>query len=70
MLWGLKSRAVKVGEGHFTCPQCGYWTTYTRQKEKYFFTVLFIPLYPIKSLVDYVECNHCKKHFHTTKDLF
>ncbi len=69
MIWGPKSRAVKVGEGIFTCPQCRYRAKYIRRKERYYFMVLFVPIYPLRSVVDYIECTHCKKHFHTTKDL-
>jgi hypothetical protein len=69
MIWGIKSRAVKVGEGLFTFPQCRNRAKYIRKKERYYFTVLFVPLYPVKSVVDYVECKHCGKHFHTSRDL-
>jgi uncharacterized C2H2 Zn-finger protein len=68
-MWGSKSRAVKVAEGIFKCPQCGYRAKYIRKKEKIYFTLLFIPIYPLRSVVDYVICTHCNKHFHTSKDL-
>jgi uncharacterized C2H2 Zn-finger protein len=69
MLWGTKSRAVKVSEGMFMCPQCRNRAEYIRKKERYYVTVLFIPLYPLRSVVDYIECKRCGKHFHTSKDL-
>jgi transcription elongation factor Elf1 len=68
-MFGRKSKAVKVAEGMFNCPRCGGRTKYVRKKEKYYFMFLFIPLYSLGSVVDYVLCLNCKQHFHTSREL-
>lgn len=69
-MFGRKSKAMKVAEGVFNCLRCRGHTRYVRKKEKYYLMFLFIPIYSLGSVVDYVLCSNCKQHFHTTRELF
>lgn len=57
---GLKS-TIKTGQ--FLCPQCATEKSYRHRKINKFFTLYFIPLIPLGSAGEYVECNTCKGTF-------
>jgi len=59
------TRAVKstIKSGMFHCPQCARETQYRHRKARNFFTLYFIPLIPLNSLGEYVECASCKGTF-------
>ena len=59
------TRAVKstIKTGTFHCPQCARETGFRHRKARKFFTLYFIPLIPLDSLGEYVECNTCKGTF-------
>lgn len=57
---GIKSN-IKTGEFH--CPQCATQKSYRHRKITKFFTLYFIPLIPLGSAGEYVECNTCKGTF-------
>jgi transcription elongation factor Elf1 len=70
MLVGTKRRVVTVAEGEFQCPQCHKHTTYTRKRDMQYVTVVFVPVKPTNDMVvDYVECNSCKRQFHTSHNM-
>jgi len=57
---GIKST---IKEGNFNCPQCESSVPYRHRKVNKFFTLYFIPLIPLGSAGEYVECKHCKGTF-------
>lgn len=57
---GIKST---IKEGNFLCPQCATEKKYKHKKVNKFFTLYFIPLIPLGSAGDYVECQTCKGTF-------
>ena len=57
---GIKST---VKEGKFLCPQCAVEKSYRHRKVNKFFTLYFIPLIPLGSAGEYVECRTCKGTF-------
>ncbi|MBU2997523.1 TerB family tellurite resistance protein [Cellulophaga baltica] len=54
---GIKS-TIKSGDFH--CPQCEQSKPYRHRKVTKFFTLYFIPLIPLGSAGEYVECGNCK----------
>jgi uncharacterized tellurite resistance protein B-like protein len=54
---GIKS-TIKSGDFH--CPQCEQSKPYRHRKVTKFFTLYFIPLIPLGSAGEYVECGTCK----------
>lgn len=50
--------------GQFNCPRCGGEVGFRRKKVRCFFTLYFVPIIPLHSLGDYVECQRCQGTFH------
>jgi len=57
---GIKSTIKK---GDFMCPQCATTKPYKHKKVNKFFTLYFIPLIPLGSAGEFVECQACKGTF-------
>jgi hypothetical protein len=60
ILWGSTGFTSNTGEGKFLCPQCGDERRYERKEVNRWFTLYFIPLFPIGSAGEYVECTKCE----------
>jgi hypothetical protein len=52
-----------LGRGEFFCPYCELLKTYRHRRARLFLTFYFIPLLPIQSPREYVECSDCKNQF-------
>ena len=63
IIFGTRGVKFKIDEGRFLCPQCAKERDYKHKKVRRFFTLYFIPLIPLDSLGDYVECTTCKGTF-------
>ncbi|MCA9836532.1 MAG: zinc-ribbon domain-containing protein [Trueperaceae bacterium] len=65
MLWGIKPKRYIVEKGSFKCPKCGKIRSYQRTQSKYYFYLLFIPLFPTDkfTLMDIVTCESCQAHY-------
>jgi uncharacterized tellurite resistance protein B-like protein len=50
-------------EGHFNCPQCESSVPYRHRKVTKFFTLFFLPIFPVGSPIEYVECGRCNNTF-------
>ena len=49
--------------GTFCCPQCEQERTYRLRTRREFLTVYFIPLIPLQSLGEFLECTTCRGTF-------
>lgn len=63
IIFGTRGVSSKVGEGNFNCPQCASVQPYKHKKSRRFFTLYFIPLIPLDTLGEYVECGTCRNTF-------
>src|SRR4051812_26720635 len=63
ILFGWRSRASVIGHGTFLCPHCGADRSYSHKRLRRWFTLFFIPVIPLKTLGEYVECDTCKQAF-------
>lgn len=63
IIFGTRSVTTTLEKGSFYCPHCDQRASYRHQKVTKFFTLYFIPLIPIKTLGDYVECDKCNCSF-------
>lgn len=65
MLWGIRPRSYVVEKGTFKCPKCGKIRPYQRTQSKYYFYILYIPVYPSDkfTLMDIVTCGTCQAHY-------
>ena len=63
IIWGSKGRSRKVDSGEFYCPSCRTSTTYTRMRASRYFTLYFIPIFPMETLGEWVVCSRCSGEF-------
>jgi len=63
IIFGTRGVRSTKATGTFNCPQCETERGYRHRKVTQFFTLYFIPLIPLGSKGEYVECNHCKGTF-------
>ena len=63
IIFGTRGIKSTIKEGHFLCPQCEGDERFKHRKVTKFFTLYFIPLIPLGSAGEYVECLTCKGTF-------
>jgi len=59
IILGATTKVAAAGGGPFFCPACKSQTNYTRQRVSRYFTFFFIPLFPIRTLGEYIRCGAC-----------
>lgn len=45
------------------CPQCGQVSTFVPKSVRYWFTIFFIPVFPISGRKSLAECTNCRAQF-------
>lgn len=63
IIWGSKVRETSAAKGNFFCPSCRDDRSYEQLKISRYFTLYFIPLFPMDRLGDYVRCGGCRGEF-------
>lgn len=63
IIFGTRGVKSTIKSGDFHCPQCQNSKPYRHRKVTKFFTLYFIPLIPLGSAGEYVECGSCKGTF-------
>lgn len=64
LIFGFRSRASKVSDGTFFCPHCGADRPYVLQQFRRWFTLFFLPIFPIgKAEGQQVKCGTCATAF-------
>jgi transcription elongation factor Elf1 len=63
IIFGTRTTNPSAGQGIFNCPRCGPQKPYTHKKAKRWFTLYFIPVIPLGTAGEYVECNACGATF-------
>lgn len=63
IIFGTRGVKSTIKSGDFSCPQCESHNPYRHRKVTKFFTLYFIPIIPLGSLGEYVECKRCKGTF-------
>jgi predicted RNA-binding Zn-ribbon protein involved in translation (DUF1610 family) len=64
LIWGSRGLTSEIGRGNFYCPQCDAVNVPYRHKSvREWFTLYFIPVFPIGGKQPYVECEQCKGTF-------
>jgi hypothetical protein len=59
IIWGSSTREIPVGGGECFCPRCSQRQPYTLIESKRYFTLYFIPLFPMYAQGRHVACNSC-----------
>lgn len=60
IIWGTRGKEKVQGEGSFYCPGCGGTSPYSHKVVKRWFTLYFIPVFPMETLGEYVQCGGCQ----------
>lgn len=63
IIFGTQERLRSVGNGSFHCPGCGAQRQYDRKKHQLWFTLYFVPVVPIDTYSEHVECRSCSQGF-------
>jgi len=63
IIFGTRGVKSTIKEGQFLCPQCATNKRFKHKKVTRFFTLYFIPLIPLGSAGEFVECQTCKGTF-------
>ncbi|MEM6687156.1 MAG: TerB family tellurite resistance protein [Bacteroidota bacterium] len=63
IIFGTRGVKSTIKSGNFHCPQCEQSKPFRHRKVTKFFTLYFIPLIPLGSAGEYVECGVCKGTF-------
>lgn len=64
IIWGSTGLTAELGSGRFYCPRCDHPDSgYQLKSVRRWFTLYFIPVFPISGHERYVECKHCRQAF-------
>ena len=63
IIWGSRTRVSTTDEGAFYCPTEQGTRPFQRRTAKQWFTLYFIPVFPMKELGDVIECQMCGSTF-------
>jgi hypothetical protein len=63
ILYGTRHRNSILSGGEFTCPNCHTLKGYSLTRRQSWFTLFFLPIFPVGSSFEYVECRACGKHY-------
>src|SRR5512147_493837 len=63
ILFGTKTRFKTLSTGQFYCPQCRTRREYELRLARDYFTLYFIPLFPINTRGEMVTCLTCGTNF-------
>lgn len=60
IIFGTKNITTSPEKGDFNCPSCATKQAFRHRRVRRFFHLYFIPLIPLNTLGEYVECKICK----------
>ncbi len=60
IIWGSRAKEKTLASGSFFCPSCQLDTSYDHIRVSNYFTLYFIPTFPMENLGEYVKCRHCQ----------
>jgi tellurite resistance protein len=63
IIFGSRAVTTTTASGEFACPSCDAKRGYDRRRVRRFFTLYFLPIIPLETLGEYVECTTCRGTF-------
>ncbi len=57
---GARDRETVIGSGYFLCPACRQLRLYKHKRLARYFTIYFLPIFPLQSLGEMIECQTCQ----------
>jgi hypothetical protein len=59
LIIGATTKVRNVGKGAFLCPACRSDANYVRVRASRYLTFFFIPLFPMRTIGEYIQCESC-----------
>ena len=59
IIFGTKAKFETISQGMFYCPHCQAQRNYLLKRGKKYFSLYFIPIFPMGELGEFVECGTC-----------
>lgn len=59
IIWGLRSRGKALGQFPISCPNCHREAMTTISQSRRWFSLFFIPIFPISAKKSIARCNLC-----------
>ena len=63
IIFGTRGVTTTSESGDFYCPACDQKRRFERKTVRRFFTLYFIPVIPLSTLGEYIECQSCRGTF-------
>jgi tellurite resistance protein len=63
IIFGTRGVTSTPERGRFHCPSCGGEHDYARKRVRRFFTLYFLPVLPLETVGEYIECGGCRGTF-------
>jgi hypothetical protein len=63
IIFGTRKVVSSKQQGMFWCPRCASSQPFDHKRTRRFFTLYFIPLIPLDTVAEYVECQACRYTF-------
>ncbi|ADB19040.1 hypothetical protein Psta_4393 [Pirellula staleyi DSM 6068] len=63
IIYGSRGIERTVTQGNFHCPRCGPSRVFTHKEIRRWFTLYFIPVFPMYRAGEYIECGTCGATF-------
>ncbi len=63
IIYGYRNREIEKGVGSFFCQKCETTRQYRHKKVVRYFSLFFVPLFPIGGLSEYIECSVCGRTY-------
>ena len=65
IIWGTRVFYRTIGRGAFHCRRCGGDRRYRLRRGRRFFMLFFIPVIPLSTAGEHVQCLSCRTRYHT-----
>ena len=63
IIFGTRGITRNITEGVFHCPNCGQDRNYAQKSVRRWFTLFFIPVIPLDTLGEFIECRSCESTY-------
>jgi hypothetical protein len=63
---GIQPKTVTLDKKPQHCPECGHFELYLKRTDSYF-SLFFIPLFPVKKGAPFMKCDNCGAVFSRDK---
>ncbi|WP_284310323.1 zinc-ribbon domain-containing protein [Labrys miyagiensis] len=65
IIFGYRGRDRTIGSGSFNCPNCRASRSYEHKKLQRWFTLYFVPIFPLQTLGERIVCSACNQAYTT-----